>query len=393
MATFAPQVNNQLIKFRNEVEFDFLRASRFDAYMGDGGGNIINRFMDFAEGGKQLNVPLINQLVGPGVGAGTLIGAEESMDDYGFPIWPDYARNAVTFNKLAKDDATFNIPSTAKMAIRNWAKLTFRNDMVDCLLTIPTATIQANRGTQTGGGNRVNGIRWRDASAAQRNSFSDNNLDRILFGGSVANRVAGNAASSLANVTVGTGKLTASIVSLMRRRAMLTTAAGQAPAISPYVLEGTDEEWFVMFAGTRAFRDLKQDPVITAANRDARPREGSPEKTGGNPLFTGGMLVWDGVLIKEIPEITNQLLLAGVGGAGIDVEPVLLCGQNAFAYGVSQMPKVNPRDHTDYGFVDGIGIEASYALAKIAKAPALGPSTALKDFGVHTGFVAATPDT
>lgn len=392
MATSQPQANNQLVKFRKEVLTDFLRASRFEPWMGEGGGYVINRFRELVDGGRQMNVPLVNQLVGPGVGAGILTGAEESLDDYGFPIWPDFARNAVTFGLQAVDDASFDIPATAKQTIRNWAKKTFRDDMVDALLSIPLATIQANRGTSTNGGNRVNGVRWRDASVAQRNAWSDNNADRVRYGINIANRVAGNAASSLANVDSTNDRLTANMVSAMKRQAQATTADGSAPAITPYMIEGTDEEWFVMFAGTRAMRDLRNDTTIANANRDSRPRESDPTKSGGNPQFTGGSLVWDGVIIKEIPEITNRLLLAGVGASSIDVEPVFLCGQNAFAYGMARTPTVKPRDHTDYGFTDGVGVMASYAVAKIAKAPTAGPSTALKDYGVVTGFVSATPD-
>jgi hypothetical protein len=70
-------VNNEVIKFRRQVISDFLRRSRFDPFMGDSSTNVIVRLADLESDGKQVNVPLVNQLSGDGVGAGTLRGKEE----------------------------------------------------------------------------------------------------------------------------------------------------------------------------------------------------------------------------------------------------------------------------------------------------------------------------
>jgi hypothetical protein len=66
------------------------------------------------------------------------------------------------------------------------------------------------------------------------------------------------------------------------------------------------------------------------ANRDARERESGATKN--NPIFTGGGLIYDGVIYLEIPEITQRLLLSGIGAGSIDVEPVFLLGQSALGY-------------------------------------------------------------
>jgi hypothetical protein len=135
-------------------------------------------------------------------------------------------------------------------------------------------------------------------------------------------------------------------------------------------------------------RDLKADPVMFQANRDARERESSPTKN--NPIFTGGGLVYDGVYYLEIPEITQRLLLKGLGTAGIDVEPVFLLGQGAIAYALGQMPRPTQLEDGDYDFITGMGIEAQYGTAKIAKAPlsVQGATVGdLVDWGMVTGFV------
>jgi hypothetical protein len=126
------------------------------------------------------------------------------------------------------------------------------------------------------------------------------------------------------------------------------------------------------------------------ANRDARAREANATNT--NPIFTGGALLYDGILYKNIPEITARLLLKGVGSASADVEPFFLCGQGAMAYATGQMARPTQTEENDYDFIYGIGIEVQYGVGKIAKAP-LATSTPpsdlgqLVDWGIVTGFV------
>ena len=336
----------------------------------------------------------MNQLSSAGVGAGVLSGAEEQLDDYGFPLWTDFARNAVAFNKQREKDASFDIPSSARSLLRGWAKKTIRDDIVATLLSIPLGTIQTGRGSGTNGGNRVNGVKWADATAAQRNTWVTNNSDRVLFG-ALGSNYSTTFATAAANVDSTNDKLTAAAVSQMKRIAQATTSSGSAPAINPYMTEGTDEEWYVLFVGSRTMRDLRNDATMYQANRDARPRENSGVvDSGGNPIFSGGSLVWDGVIIKEIPEITTtyttSTALVAAGASSIPVEPVFFCGQSALAYGVGQMPRVTTKRDTDYDFVNGVGIEAQYGVAKIART--VGGATALKDFGMLTGFFSGTAD-
>jgi hypothetical protein len=163
------------------------------------------------------------------------------------------------------------------------------------------------------------------------------------------------------------------------------------PKITPWEIEELDEEMYVCFLGDRAFQSLQQDPNMYQANRDAREREGrDPTKT--NPIFTGGALMYDGILYKNIPEITQRLIQLGTGGAGVDMEPYFLCGQGAVAYAMGQLPRPTTLEDGDYEFVTGLGIEAQYGLGKIAKAPlaVIGATTGdLVDWGMVTGFVAA----
>jgi hypothetical protein len=393
MALTANHVNNEVIKFRKDAAFDFLRASRFDPYMGADSTYPIVRLKDLAADGKQINIPLVTQLSGSGVGAGTLRGNEEQIDSYGYPVWADWARNAVANNRAVNKESSFSMRSTARSLLSGWSRRIVRDDLIDALSSIPTASVQAGRLTSPG--NRVNGLKWNAASAAQKNSWNAANYDRIVYGSVIGNFVSSSVTTSLLNVDSTADKMSAAVGSLMKNVAQQTGVDpanpgvyNGRPKISPYQMKKSDQEWYLCLLGSRAMRDLKVDPVMYQANRDARERESSP--TTNNPIFTGGGLVYDGVYYLEMPEITQRLLLTGLGAGAIDVEPVFLLGQGAMAYAIGQMPRPTQLEDGDYDFITGMGVEAQYGVGKIAKAPlSVAGATVgdLVDWGMVTGFV------
>lgn len=395
MAYTVNNVNEELVKFRRQVTWTFLRGSRFDAYTG-GIGSVIQRVMDLAADGKQVNIPLMDQLKNAGVATGALVGQEEALDNYGMPMWADWGRHAVVFQKSSLKEAAFNIREQATPALDGWTARWRRDDMVDALLAIPTAAIPTNFHTDPG--NRVNGVRWGTATATQRNNWLTANSDRVVFGAKVANQVAGNVSGSLVLLTDAADKMSAKIGRLAKRMAQMTTVTANWPAIKPWMIKNTDEEWYVCFIGSRAFRDLSADTEMQNASLYARWREkGDPTKD--NPIFAGAHLIKDGIIYREIPEIDARYVLgggplAGTGATGIDCAPFFMCGQNAYAYVIGQLPKSTQRDETDYQFLRGMGIEMQYGYGKIAKAPVAqaGAIGNLKDYGVVTGFTAAIPD-
>jgi hypothetical protein len=333
---------------------------------------------DLAGDGKSINVPLVTQLSGPGVGAGTLRGNEEQMDSYGMPVFADWARNAVANNRAVNKESSFSIRSTARALLSGWSRRIVRDDLVDALLSIPTAAAQAGR--LTAPGNRVNGVKWSAATTGQKNSWVTSNYDRVLFGSVVAN-YSSTFATAAANVDSTNDKMTAAVGSLAKDIAKQTGVDpanpgvyNGRPKINPWMQKDTDQEWYLCLVGDRAFRDLKADPTMYQAN----------------PIFTGGGLVYDGVIYLNIPEITQRLLLAGIGAGSIAVEPFFLLGQAAMAYVMGQMPRPTQLEDGDYDFITGMGIEAQYGVAKIAKAPQSftgSPVDGLVDFGMVTGFV------
>jgi hypothetical protein len=245
-------------------------------------------------------------------------------------------------------------------------------------------------------------VTWGAATTAQKNSWCGANFDRILFGAKNSNYSA-TFATAMALLNSTTDVMTAAVGSMAKQLAKQSGVSpgnpgvyNGRPKITPWEVDELDQEMYVCFIGDRAFKALQNDPTMYQANRDARSREGNETKT--NPIFTGGALLYDGILYKNIPEITQRLLiLSGTSGAAFDVEPYFLCGQAAMVYAMGQMPRPTTLEDGDYEFVTGLGIETQYGTAKVAKNPqasSLAPATdlgTLVDWGMVTGFVPAVP--
>jgi len=377
--------NNAEIKFRKQVLTDYLRKNRFSPYMGEGENAIIRRFYENKDGGDQINIPLINVLSGAGVGSGSLVDAEEEMDSYGFRMWTDWARNAVVFKKNQIQKSSFDPLGQARPALTKWGQRTQRDEIIKALLAIPSESAPAGHGTDAG--QRVNGILYSAANASQKNAWHTANADRILYGDSPANYVSGNHANSLAAVTASM-KFDLDLLGVLKRVAEAT--AGSQPAITPYMLEEGNSEWFLVATGSKAFRDFSHSPAVQQANREARARERDDWKK--NPIFRDGDIVIEGCIVTKIPEIDTILgpSLVGKGAEGADISPVFLLGSNALGMPWVQNPAPTKRSEDDYGFKKGVGIEMAYGVGKLAKAPVSGG--ALKDWGMATCFVAAAPD-
>jgi hypothetical protein len=222
------------------------------------------------------------------------------------------------------------------------------------------------------------------ATAAQRNTWITDNADRILVGSSNgSNLVAGNFAASMANVTTGM-TLSHALVTRMKRSAKKAN-----PRIRPYKVKENGTEWFVLFVGQEQFRDAQNDATILTNNQNARAREGAAYLK--NPIFVDGDLLDNGVIIREIPELSLRLpvFYTTAGSGGAQVAPAFLCGAQAQAWCWGQMPKATFRKEDDYGFIRGVGVEMAYGIGKVAK---LTPAGNLKEWGVYTGFFAAVAD-
>src|ERR1017187_3732197 len=316
MAVTTVQTNNKLVIFRKDITREYIRQNLFSPYMGTELTAIIRVINDLKKGGEQINIPLIARLKNQATASGTLVGNEEIIDNYGCRAWIDWARNAIRISNAEEQKSSIDLWGEARPLLEDWGKELHRDEIVDAFFAIPSESAPAGLGSSLG--QRVNGILFDAATAAQRNTWVVNNVDRVLFGGASGNYSA-TFATACANVD-NTMILSASMSNKAKRLAKKAN-----PRIRPYQLKN-GREAFAMFCGSNAFRDLQADTTMINANTQARPREG--DGMNKNPLFQDGDLIYNGVIFREIPEIDIRLptFYKTAGAAAIQIAPNWLCG-------------------------------------------------------------------
>lgn len=320
---------------------EYVRDNRFKRYMGTSENAVIQiKEQLLSSAGESIHIPLITKLGGAGVtGNAVLEGNEEALNNYEHKITADWVRNAVVVTVKEEQKTNIGIRDAAKSALKMWSMEDLRGGtgahgrgIIDALYSV-----------------RASGspVLYSAASEAQKDAFLTANADRFLFGAAKGNTVSGDHSASLLNIDSTNDKLTRKVVSLAKR--MAKTAS---PAIRP-IRVSEDEEWFVMFANSLSFRDLKED--LADINKDAEVRGKD------NPLYKDGDLIWDGVIIREVPEIQ---ILSGVGAAGINVAANFLCGAQAVAVAWGQRPK-SITQKTDYDFRFGCATQEMRGVEKL----------------------------
>lgn len=365
------------IRYRRQYWQEYVRMSGFAPYMGTSPTTIIQRLFEAQSSGKSITIPLVSRLKNSGVNGNVRLGGrEEQLGKHSHSVTVQFRRNAVELSKQEEHYDFSNAREAVQPLLKEWSMSMLRNDIIDALFSTSASGIAAqtfhvpldtDRNAQVG------------ATAA--NTWLAANADRVLFGHVKSNNSSNNWANSLANITNTSDKFSTSSLSLMKRMAKLAD-----PHIRPIRLDdGSGREFFQCFANSYAFRDLKNDPAMIAANRDARAREGgSMEK---NPLFQDGDLQWDGVNVREIPEIP---VISSAGSGSIDVGLVALCGAQAIAVAWGQEPAFKRKKEDDYEFLTGVAVEEMLGVNKIQRKD--GSTSTVYDHGMVTGAFAAVAD-
>ncbi len=346
MANTAVAAELRVKKYLSEFFREYIRDSRFSRYTGTSSNNVITIKQDR----KQIEIPLVTRLKGNGVtGSATLRGNGESVGNYGLTLTPTYHRHAVEFDKEEMEKPNIDLMRAARPLLMDWAKELTRDHIIDALAAVYDGTSYANYG---------------DASAGAHDTWLTNNADRVLYG-TTATFTAGDHTTSLGNIATSE-TLDAATVELAKRIAQTAD-----PHIRP-IKTREDDELFVMFCDPYAFRDLRADATMANANRDAR------ERGVNNPLFKGGDLLYDNVLIREVPEFGPMVDdAAGTWGAGATADGLhtagtgssrvgycALVGQQAVSFGLGQRPQIIVDRDFDYGFQPGVAIECKHDIDK-----------------------------
>lgn len=343
---------------------DYVRSSRYRRYMGTDEASIFQLKEDLTKKkGDSVTFALVNELVGNGVtGNSTLKGNEERLGSRSHRVYVDVLRHAIAVDDWDVQKSVIDLRNAAKVQLREWAMKKLRDACTNAL-------------------GQIDGVNFTSSTVAQRDTWALNNSDRILFGDTTANYSATFATGTFA--VSAAESLTPGILSLMKRMAQAAS-----PKVKPIMVKEMDQEWYVVFVGPRAWRDLTEDNpttnILTLANRDARVRGVD------NPLFTGDSLVWDGMILREIPEIAA--LESSLSSTGVSIEPVYLCGAQAVGIAWAQRTK-STTDTDDYEFLHGVGVQEIRGVEKLRFGSAAGADTTTpKDHGIVTAFVGAAAD-
>lgn len=348
---------------------EYVRKNRFARYMGTTLNSMIQVKKDLTvKKGDSITFATVRRLQGAGVTGNTILeGNEEILDQRSLKLTVAPVRHAVAVTDWDDQKSSIDLRNVARQALINWEMEKMRADIMIALSAVSSNPV----------------VSYATANATQRNAWLVANSDRVRVGNSAANYSAGVLATGLSALTVGTDRMTGALLSLAKRMAQTAN-----PHIRPIQLDdANDEEWFVVFMPSRVYRDFRNDPVVASFNKDARPREGS--EWANNPLFSGGDLLWDGMFVREIPELP---ILTGVAASGGDVAASFICGAQAMGIGWAQTLKTTTNVR-DYGYVHGVGIQEMRGLCKLqfGRDPAVDTATPV-DNGIMTIFTSAPPD-
>lgn len=336
------------------LHVEYIRENEFSPYMGKEMNSIIQVKEDLTKKkGDRIVLPFVTRLTNAGrTGNDVLEGFEENLDNYGFEIPVDTNRHAIVVTDNEEQKSAIDLRDSAREMLKFWVMERLRGGsstdetgadnlfgIIDNLMAIYDGTTYSS---------------YTDADATARNTWLTNNSDRVLFGAAASN-YSGVHATDLQNIDDTADKLTATTLSLAKRLAKKADSR-----IRPVKTKG-GEEWFVYFANSIAFRNLKADSTFSQATRESWVR-GAPTmgNSEGNPLMRGGDVVYDGVIVREVPEIPYLL---NAGASSIEVAPGFLCGAQALGLAWAQRVK-STVNNTDYGFRHGVGVQEMRGLRK-----------------------------
>jgi N4-gp56 family major capsid protein len=344
---------------------EYLTDNRFNGEMGTSESSIIQVKENLMKKpGDRVNFALVNKLSQNAItGRDVLEGNEEDMASRSFEVAVNKRRNGVRIAEIDEQFSAIGLRNAAKSVLKDWSMKDTEKLIIQALASI-------------------NGVNFADADATARNAWLADNLDRVYFASGYAGATH---ASGLTELDLTADRLTASDISAMKYKARVTAN----PKVRPIRSEANGRDYYILYVDPRCFRDLKAEtssPLVQAQ------REVSLEMEN-NRLFKGGDLLWDGVIIKEIPEMYDELAtpFTNLGdGATVEIGCAFLTG--AQAIGAAYAKRWTSKEETfDYGDKRGVAIESIYGISKMQFGSASGSDTGdLKDHGVITGYFATS---
>lgn len=297
----------------------------FGKFMGSGVDNIIQVKEELKkEAGDSITMRLLMKLKGDGVtGDNTLEGNEEAMQYRDFTVTVDQIRNAVRLKgKMEEQKTSADMRKDAKTALSNWLTEYIDGQFFKKLSANPTK-------------------------------------DRVVYAGGKTAASAITAADVFSTDVIGKAK----------RIAMTDTNA----KIRPVSVNG--KKFYVMIIDPWQARDLRKDEKWLQAQEHAQ------ERGDDNPIFTGALGTYEGVVIHE-----NEQCIRDTGD--VKTGHALFLGAQAGVLAAGSEPTWQ-EDDFDYHNQKGFSIGRIFG---VAKTQFKFDGTNLSDFGVINVITSSVDD-
>ena len=225
--------------FAKQLMYEANEALFFNKFIGaPGTRSLIIRYDDLTKSaGDVIKIPIVKRLTGTGVtGNNTLEGNEEDITTSTFPLTIDYIRHAVKFTKKDQQQTAYDLLTTGKNLLSNWAKSKIEKMLFDNMST----------------GN-----------------------DIVLYGGD----------ATTVDEIDSADTMTTALISKAKAKIKASREC--------YPVNVNGKDYYVMFVDPYQAYALKLDSAWQQAQREANVRGLE------NPIFSGALGIWDGVIIYE----------------------------------------------------------------------------------------------
>jgi len=303
--------------WQKELYKDVMDNLYMSKFMGEGENNVVQIKSNLKKSkGDTVTLPLTAKLSGDGItGDSELEGNEEAISVYSDAIAIDQIRNAVRLTgRLDEQKNVYDMRMDAKDKLSMWLREFVERQFFFKLAGCNNTSLTDVNAVVVGGR-----VAWSNAPAQVPTADTAAGYgDRYLC----ADYTTG--ADSLAS----TDLITPELISRVKVKAKLSS-----PQVQPLKIEGKD--YYVLFIHPWQAYDLKNNATYAQAQREAQVRGDS------NPVFTGALGVWDGVIIHEheyVPFL--DISVAGnnfnASGSGTDITAdcfrAVLCGKQALGF-------------------------------------------------------------
>jgi len=273
----------------------------WDKFTGpEGSGKPIIQKSDLtSQPGNTIRIHTVKKLVAAGVtGNTTLRGTEENLGFDYQDVSVDQLRHATSNYIMTDEQSIYDLGNLSKVALAEWLSGKLDDHLFTVLTTAP---------------------------------------DNVIYGGNATG----------INDIDSTDKLTTTVISKARVKA-------KQLLIKPaFVING--QSYYGMVIDEFQAYDLKGDTVWTQANREAMP------PGMDNPLFTGALGHWDGVVLYESARVPSD---ENTNSPVSNVASAILFGSGAAVNGLGRAPRWIP-EKFDYENEWGTSISVVYGYEKV----------------------------